>query len=601
MTNDHIPRNEYPRPQLVRKDWINLNGEWEFEIDASDSGKERKLYNKKHLSRKIVVPFCPESKLSRIENRDFMNAVWYKREFSIPSNWRDKKILLHFGAVDYETEVWINGHSVGTHVGGYTPFTFDITETLNADGGNTVTVYAKDDIKSRLQPCGKQALEYHSNKCRYTRTTGIWQTVWLEAVPLSSIDTFKIISDIDNNRVTIDTSFQGDTLGYSFKTLASYEGRVMGETELLLSYKENIIASIDLSELYLWEPGDGKLYDLQLFLLRDNEVIDEVTSYFGMREIAINKQKVLINGKSVFQRLVLDQGYYPDGVYTAPTEADLKKDIELAIELGFNGARLHEKVFEPRYLYWADRLGFMVWGEYADWGFDFSNLDAFARFLPEWLESVDRDFNHPSIVGWCPLNEIQGAKFKTESGDSVLLPDQNDHVVSMIYRSTKRMDNTRPVIDVSGFFHVETDIFDAHLYDQDPESFAEKFEDFKHGGKPYISFNYSDEKQKYEGQPYMLSEYGGIFWAPGETLELEDWEAGKPKTKEEFMYRYDGITKALLEHPNIFGFCYTQLYDIEQEKNGLYTYDRRLKFDKEAIKRINSGKAAIEENTDVNK
>jgi hypothetical protein len=291
---------------------------------------------------------------------------------------------------------------------------------------------------------------------------------------------------------------------------------------------------------------------------------------------------ILLNNKPVYQRLVLDQGFYPTGIYTAPTDEDLRNDIEISMGLGFNGARLHEKVFEARFLYWADKLGYLVWGEHANWGLNITTPMGLERFLPEWIEVLERDYNHPSIVGWCPFNEtwdLNGTK-------------QDDNILKLVYQATKAIDKTRPVIDTSGNFHVITDIFDVHDYDQNPETFSQRYEGLKTGEDVYVSF---PQRQKYDGQPYFVSEYGGIWWNPGQT-DQNSWGYGnRPKSEEEFIKRYKGLTETLLQHPKMCAFCYTQLYDVEQEVNGLYTYDRKPKFDPEIIKAVNSQKAAIEE------
>jgi len=605
LVNNNIPRPEYPRPQFIRDDWINLNGWWEFEIDHGKSGKDRELFKAQSLSQKILVPFCPESSLSGIGCKDFMNAVWYRREFTLPDSWFDKckRILIHFGAVDYETEVWINGCSVGKHKGGYTPFTFDITPYIN-QGVNIVTVYAVDDNRSGLQPRGKQSALYYSHRCDYTRTTGIWQTVWLEVVPENFIASVKYIPDPKNSCIHINASIAGTycpSKNLQFRAEAFYAGKSVGTVTTKVA-GNNVQTTLYLSEIHLWEPGVPNLYDIHLYLLRDEETskdcachlqdeklataqlsgqFDFVKSYFGLRTIALDNKAILINGKPVFQRLVLDQGYYPDGIYTAPTDEDLKKDIELSMALGFNGARLHQKVFEPRFLYWADKLGYIVWGEYGNWGLDITTSKGLEIFLPEWLEAVDRDFNHPSIVGWCPFNETWD-----KNGTR-----QDDEVLRITYLVTKAIDKTRPVIDTSGNYHVITDIFDIHDYDQNVESFAAKFEPMKNGGEVYVTF---PQRQKYEGQPYFVSEYGGTWWDTSKNPK--GWGYGNtPKSIEEFLERYKGLTEILLSNPSICAFCYTQLYDIEQEVNGLYTYDRKLKFPAEVIREINSQKAAIEQ------
>jgi len=575
-----IPRPEYPRPQMVRDKWINLNGWWEFEIDHGNSGKERRFFEREKLDSRILVPFCPESKLSGVEYKDFMAAVWYRREFSVPEDWFGGRVILHFGAVDYEAEVWVNGRSVGTHRGGYTPFSFDITELLQK-GTNILTVCAQDDVRSGLQPRGKQSSEYYSHACDYTRTTGIWQTVWLECVPSTYIESFQLTPDVENGRVHLNVSFQGDTAGCVLVAQASYDSNEMG-SNLAVIDGDKAFLSIDLTDVYLWAPGQPNLYDLKLYIQKDNSIIDEIYSYFGLRSVTWDNNAMFINGKPVFQRLVLDQGFYPDGIYTAPSDEDLKRDIEISMGLGFNGARLHQKIFEPRFLYWADKMGYIVWGEHGNWGLDITNPMGLERFLPEWLEALKRDYNHPSIVGWCPFNETwdrNGTK-------------QDNEVLRIVYQVTKAIDKTRPVIDTSGNYHVVTDIFDIHSYEQDINKFASFFEPMKNGGGVYVTF---PERQKYEGQPYFVSEYGGIWWNPGQT-DNKAWGYGnRPESEEEFIERYRGLTETLLKNPRICAFCYTQLYDIEQEVNGLYTYDRKPKFDPEIIRSINVQKAAIEE------
>ena len=575
-----IPRGEYPRPQMVRDRWINLNGPWEFEMDHSKSGRARKLQEILHFSSQIIVPFCPESKLSGIEYKDFMAAVWYKREIIVPETWQDGRILLHFGAIDYNSEVWVNGTSVGTHRGGYTSFLFDIT-TMIRKGSNTITVCAEDDVRSGLQPAGKQSVKYHSYECSYTRTTGIWQTVWLEYVPWDYISSFKLIPDAENRCIHIEAKCIVSQKGYTFQAAASFDGKAMGISKAVM-LGDKVRITLPLLDVYLWEPGIPNLYDLELSLYKDEACIDLVKSYIGLRTISLDKYAFRINGKSIFQRLVLDQGYYPDGIYTAPSDEALKKDIEISIGLGFNGARLHEKIFEPRYLYWADKLGYLVWGEHANWGLDVTTAKGLERFLPEWLECLERDFNHPSIIGWCPFNETWDLP---ETGTRV-----NEEVLKIVYKVTKMVDTTRPVIDSSGAYHFITDIYDVHDYEQDVDKFIKHHEPSKTDGE---FFDLQDHRQTYGGQPYFISEYGGIGWNPD---NKDGWGYGmQPTNEEEFISRYKGLTETLLNHPKMFGFCYTQLYDVEQEINGLYTYERRAKFNPEIIKSINNQKAAIED------
>ena len=570
-----IPRCEYPNPQFERKDWLNLNGEWEFCIDMAKSGVERELFKAEKLDSKIIVPFCPESELSGIGNKDFMYCVWYRRTVDIPKEKLDERIFIHFGAVDYEASVYINGELAGTHKGGYTSFEFDITSLLK-EGENVITVCAVDDTRDKLIPSGKQSGKYESYGCYYTRTTGIWQTVWLEFVPNNNIKSVKYYPDPDNSSVRIDAYVCGKG---NFEAEAFFEGRSVGKASKITN-DGFICVELSLSETHLWNVGEGNLYDLKL---RFEE--DTVYSYFGLRTVRLEGMKFLINGKSVFQRLVLDQGYYPDGIYTAPDEETLKRDIELSLAAGFNGARLHEKVFEPRFLYYCDKYGYLAWGEYPNWGLDHSRPDSVYSVLPEWIESINRDFNHPSIVGWCPFNETWDQQYHKVSDD----------VLYTVYSVTKQIDVTRPCIDTSGNFHYITDIFDVHDYEQNPEVFKEHYDKLMETGELYdmLEKRFVRKRQFYKGEPTFVSEYGGIPWIED---KKEGWGYGRmPSSHEEFLERYKGLTDALLDNDCMFGFCYTQLYDVEQEQNGLYTYYREPKFDINYFKEVNSRKAAIED------
>lgn len=566
---ENIPRSEYPRPQMVRDEWMCLNGKWQFEMDFGNSGIERQLYAEKNLSGEIIVPFCPESELSGVGYTDFIPAVWYKKTIILPDKWNEKRVILHFGAVDYETVVWVNGIEAGRHKGGYINFSFDITKLLK-DGENDIVVNAVDDLRSQKQPGGKQSHLYHSHGCSYTRTTGIWQSVWLEAVNDTYIKGFKLIPDAKNGSVSIEAEIDGDWQDVEITASASFDGKAMGSSSAMCKGWGQTVGIV-LSESHLWGAGSPKLYDLTITLNRGSDIIDKVTGYFGLRDVSIADGAILLNGEKVYQRLVLDQGFYPDGIYTAPTDEALKYDIEISMGLGFNGARLHEKIFEPRFLYWADKLGYLVWGEHANWGLDVDDAQGLLSFLPEWMECLKRDFNHPAIVGWCPFNETN--------------VQQEDEVIRTVYNVTKLYDSTRPVIDTSGYIHVQTDIWDSHNYCQVVEEFAEMFA----GEKLHNNF---PGRQEYRGEPYFCSEYGGIRWTDDET----GWGYGKgPATKEEFIERYRGLTDVLLDDPRMCAFCYTQLYDIEQEQNGLYTYDRKPKFDPEIFYKINTKKAAIED------
>ncbi len=576
-----IPRNEHPQPQFRRDKWLSLNGEWEFEIDSGVSGIARELYAKEHLDGKITVPFCPESQLSGVCHCDFMNCVWYRRDFTVPEAWRNGRVILHFGAVDYEAHIYINGSEVLVHKGGYTSFSVDITEYLtDGKSADSLCVCAIDNDRNPLEGHGKQSREYHSHRCYYTRVTGIWQTVWLEYLPETHITSFRCMPDIENCCLNFEAQLCG---AGELELLAEYEGKSVGQIRLNSSHGGYIRGTLPLSELHLWEPGHGRLYILTLTYGDDT-----VHSYFGMRSVCNDGMKFLLNGKPVFQRLVLDQGYYPDGIYTAPDEAALVNDIMLSMDAGFNGARLHQKVFEPLFLYHCDRLGYMVWGEYGNWGIDYSDIAALPPLLAEWTEAVNRDFNHPSLIGWCPLNETWDYEGRA----------QNNYLHSSLYNLTKSLDPTRPCIDTSGAYHVVTDVFDLHDYIQDPEEFASLYS-LPEPEEIIAAFTARHVKSslhqgKYlSGQPLFISEYGGIRW---DADSRGGWGYGDaPATEEEFIERYRRLTDILLDNPLISGFCYTQLYDVEQEINGLYTYERKPKFDISVFRKINTRRAAIEE------
>ncbi len=566
----NIPRPEHPNPQFEREQWVNLNGEWEFEIDRSVSGLDRKFYERKNLDSKIIVPFCPESVLSGIGDTDFLNCVWYLKRINIESN--DKNVILHFGAVDYESYIYINHKKVYHNIGGYVGFDIDITSYVNKGEENIITVCAIDG-KPKGKASGKQAKQYHSMGCEYTRTTGIWQTVWLEYTPKSYVKSVKYYPSIEDKSVQIEIEAQGNA---TFTAKASYEGKTMGEVSAELREGTSRL-TIKLDELYLWEAGKGRLYDLEITYGED-----KVKSYFGIRSTAFDKNNYLLNGKPCYLRTVLDQGFYKKGIYTAETEEELKRDIYLSLDAGFNGARLHQKVFEKRFLYHCDKLGYMVFGESANWGIDLSDLNQLVPFMLEWQREINRDFNHPSIIGWCPLNETWDVDNK----------HQNDDFVRALYYATKSIDTTRPCIGTSGNYQVVSDIYDLHDYIQDKEDFekiylSKTYEEFaenydKHPYHQWVS-RYQNSKD-YENMALYLSEYGGIQW---DVDGVGGWGYGNgPKTEEEFFERYEYLTRALVSSPYICGFCYTQLYDVEQEVNGLYTYERKPKFDMQRIKKI---------------
>ncbi len=579
MTN--IPRCEHPRPDLMRESWVCLNGEWEFEIDNAVVGEYKEFYKRNSLDGKITVPFCPESKLSGVENTDFMNCVWYRRDLDIPAEWSGKRIIFHIGACDYKTTVYINGKRVGEHSGGYTPMKFDITDYLN-ESGNYVTVSAFDDIRSENQVAGKQCAKLNSYGCYYTRTTGIWQTVWMEAVEEAYIISYKADANISAPSVNLEVFTSAASLGAELNVTAYYEGKEMGKTRTKVSSASTSI-SVKLSEAHLWECGNGRLYDLKFELTKDGRT-DLLNGYFGLREVLLTKEKGLqINGKTVFGRFVLDQGFYPAGIYTAPTDDALIFDIQASLDCGFNGARLHQKVFEPRFLYHADRMGYMVWDETGNWGLDHTLAINIYNFLPEWLEELERDYSHPSLIGWCPFNETWTRHDR----------EQSMEFLDTVYDITKAFDKSRPIITSSGSFPTRrTDVHDVHDYEQDPVKFKANYSEMDKGIMKDQLYRMNSKRQVYKTElPVFISEYGGIGWS-----FKNGWGYGQSvKDEAEFFSRLEGLTDSILENEHIFGFCYTQLTDVEQEQNGLLYYDRTFKFDPKRYHRIISKKARIEE------
>lgn len=552
-----MPRPECPSPQFDRGEdaRLLLNGPWAFDTDRDGTGDARGLPTAPDAAfgETIVVPFCRESVLSGIGDTSYCEHVWYRRTVTLPATWIGGRVLLHIGACDFQTRVWVNGQPVGEHRGGFISFSFDITDALTA-GENAITIGVDDYLRTREQPGGKQAPE-QSHGCFYTRTTGIWQTVWLEHVPDASIAHVRYVTDIDAPSLCVEAEVRAAE-GMTLTATATYEGKAVGTASATV-HGGRAVLDLPLAERHLWDVGEGRLYDLTLTLGEDT-----VKSYFGLRRVDCVDGILYLNGRPVFQRLVLDQGFYPDGIFTAPTGAELEADIDRSLAMGFNGARLHQKVFEPYFLSLCDRKGYIVWGEHASWGLDVSRPTAWRGFIPEWCEILARDVNHPAIVGWCPLNETHD--------------DQDKELVRTLATVTRQYDPTRPVIDASGWTHVPgvADIVDWHDYEQDPVRFAANVDKVAADG---ITF---------------LSEYGGTLWAPTDSAA---WGYGQaPLTEEEFLSRLAGLTAAILNHPRMGGLCYTQLTDVEQEVNGLYTYDRHPKFDPARIYPIFAAPAAIE-------
>ncbi len=571
-----VPRPEYPRPQFVRDEWVNLNGTWSFEFDFSRSGMDRKLYESKGFDNEILVPFAPQSGLSGVGFKDFIPEMWYHRVISIPENWKDRNVILHFGAVDYIASVYIDGRIAGRHWGGSSSFDIDITDMVMPGQEHDLVVRVEDDERSGQYAKGKQCGRFDSFGCEYTRTTGIWQTVWMEPVSGTGLKDIYVIPDLDQSRFIIEPSYYGLSSGQKLRVRVLDGDRVVSSAVVPSSAQS--YAELPVRKARTWSPESPFLYGIELEVISaDGSVTDRVRSYAGMRKIHIEGNRIYLNNEPVYLRFVLDQGFYPDGIWTAPDDQALKRDIELSMAAGFNGARLHQKVFEPRFHYWADKLGYLTWGESASWGANVNNPLSARHFLTEWEETVVRDRNHPSIIVWTPFNETWEHPEDREAAREAC------RMVSDVYKLTKNLDY-RPCHDVSGNYHVMTDIFSVHQYMQDPEELRGWLAP-ENGLVRQADLEHRETE--YGGQPYLVDEYGGIKWVAGREYSEISWGYGDaPKTLEEFYRRLEGLTDVILGYGHICGYCYTQLTDVEQEQNGIYSYDRTPKFDMDRIRAI---------------
>jgi beta-galactosidase/beta-glucuronidase len=579
-----IPRQEYPRPQFVRDEWLNLNGEWNFEFDDENKGEQEKWYKAADFSQKITVPFCYQSALSGIGVTDFHDLVWYQRTFELPKNWSNKRLILHFGAVDYRAWVYVNGQLATFHEGGHTAFHVEITNDVQS-GENSIVVRVEDPSKELDQPRGKQYWKEQSESIFYTRTTGIWQTVWLEAAAPSYLENVKLTPDIDKDEIGVEYTFNGANPNQKLEIEVTFDGELVAQdTVQLIQNKGSRQIFLNDFNVHgpgrIWSPGHPNLYDIRFKLTADGEVTDDVKSYFGMRKVSIENGQFMLNNHRYYQKLVLDQGYFPSGILTAPSDEDLKKDVELTKEMGFNGARKHQKIEDPRYLYWADKLGLLVWGEMAN-SYTYSE-DSVRRITSEWQEAVERDYNHPSIVAWVPINESWGVPR--------ILSDkrQQDHTLSLYYL-TKSLDDTRLVISNDGWEHTKSDLCTIHDYQSDKEKLKKRYASVESILNPSTSpanrFIYVPGYE-YGGEPILVTEFGGIAYKKS---EWEGWGYSGASDDEDFAERYHKVVSAMLESPIIQGFCYTQITDVEQEINGILTYDRKPKIDLEIIRAINEG------------
>lgn len=580
-----IPRPEYPRPQFVRDEWLNLNGEWEFAFDDADEGLQLDWYDGRKLPDRIIVPFCYQAELSGINDKSIHECVWYARDFEVPAEWRGRDILLNFGAVDYSSTVWVNGQEVGHNQGGHVPFQFDIAPYLKS-GVNRLTLRVEDK-QDPEQPRGKQSVTGIPQEIDYYCTTGIWQTVWLEPVPSVRLEELRIITQAQRNIVDFMVYLHAPSSAWRIEVEVSDHGQLVtrGETRTAVATGH---LSLNIPYAKLWTPESPHLYDVTARLYDGNELLDEIRSYFGVRGIELRDAKFLLNGESVYLQMILDQGYWPSGLLTAPSDEAMQTDIGWAKAFGFNGVRKHQKIEDPRWLYWCDRLGVMVWEEMPnarEW-----SLQAEERLSAEWQRAVRRDYNHPCIIAWVPVNESMGFPQLAQQHAG-----QYAFIERMV-RTTRRLDATRPVIDNDGWEHTDiADVCAIHDYSPSSAVLLKRYEKML-AGEGLPATVWIGEKplfargSKYRGQPIMLSEVGGFLAIPPDIPPdqrdvlyrfYDSFE--KP---EELVEKYRDLMKGISALVFLAGFCYTQLTDIEQEINGLLTYDRQPKVPAEEIAHI---------------
>ncbi len=578
---------DYPRPQFVRKEWQNLNGNWNFIFDDNDEGETKKYFLDFPKENKINVPFTYETKLSGIEDENVHYIVWYNKKVNIRKDQiQNNKVILNFEGSDYKTKVWINGNYIGENIGAYSRFSFCIEKYIT-EGENNITVRVEDSL-SKDQPRGKQRYKKESWKCWYIQTTGIWKTVWIEWVSKKYLKNVKITPKTDKVQLDVETNLSEQDIEiqkYYIETEISFDGEVLNKTKEIIdnNYQKiqiDIIQEGIEHKIQKWSTNKPNLYDINYKLYCEDKVIDNVYSYFGIRDIEIKGDKIYLNGEQLYLKLILDQGYWKESHLTPPNEESLIKDIESALLFGYNGIRKHQKIEDERFLHWCDVKGVLVWSEMANcYNFDDNSLQ---NFTNEWIRVVKQNYNHPSIITWVPINESWGIP-------EISICQKEQNFANNLYYLTKAMDNTRPVISNDGWEHTISDIITIHDYKQDDELLYQEYTDKdmkvlnnlkEYNGKHRLFAN----GYRYEGQPVIMSEYGGI------AINSEDgWGYGKQvKDEKEFIERFTKLTNVVKNIPYISGYCYTQLTDVQQEINGLMDENRNYKIQPSIIRDINN-------------
>ena len=568
----------YPRPQLVREQWMSLNGPWRFLFD--DARRYHRPDGGLEWTHKILVPFAPESAASGVGDAGFHRHCWYERDFELRRG--DGRTILHFGAVDYKARVWVNHHLVAEHEGGHTPFCADITTALNPAGRQTVTLQVEDDPHDLAKPRGKQDWRLEPHAIWYPRTTGIWQTVWLEQLGQTYIKNLRWTPIFENYEIGCELMAAGEPCDELFVEVRLWhKGQLLADDhyKLLENEANRKIALSDpgiddsRNEL-LWSPERPTLLSAEVTLRHRGKVLDRVSSYTALRSVNINRDRFMLNGRSYPLRLVLDQGYWPDTLLTPPGDEALRRDVMLAKAMGFNGVRKHQKIEDPRYLYWADKLGLLVWEEMPS-AYRFS-AKAISRMVREWTEAIERDYSHPCVIVWVPFNESWGVP-------NLISIQAHRNAVEALYHLTRTLDATRPVIGNDGWEASATDILGIHDQDCDPGRLQARYAsngqpgalvDLRRPGGRILTL----DGFPHRGQPIMLTHCGGIaFEEPGA-------ERDRANSQDRFLDLYQRLLDVVSSCTMLSGFCYTQFADTFQETNGLLYADRSPKMPLERIR-----------------
>lgn len=581
----------YPRPQLVREEWTSLDGEWQFAYDDDDRGLGERwaASPEADFPLRIVVPFVPESRASGIADTTFHSVVWYRRLIPAESLPVGQRHIVHFGAIDHSSTIWIDGHLVANHTGGQVAFSVDLTDSLDADRQEHVLVVrALDEANDPDAPRGKQDWELEPHIVWYHRSTGIWRSVWLESVSPQHLAGLDWSSDYASGSVTatvrlarrpVSETTVDIRLHRDDETLASLTLRPT-DARSVVSIELPALRNAQSSNSYLWSPDSPTLIDAEIVVREADRVTDVVTSYLGIRSTSVGTGSFRLNGLPVFVRSVLEQGWWDESIFTAPTPEHYRWEVESILELGFNAARIHQKTEDPRMLYWADRLGLMIWAETAA-AYAFSPR-AVTLLVTEWQEIVTQYRNHPSVVTWVPMNESWGVQ------DIAVSRPQREFVQALV-SLTRALDPSRPVVSNDGWEHVDSDLLTLHDYTADSSVIRHRYANdsavsavVRGQGpqlrRPVLS---DDQLERFDAglAPLMITEFGGISFA-----DADRWGYSVVGSADEFASALGDLFASVLASPVVAGFCYTQLTDTLQEANGLLKADRSPKLPIETLR-----------------